>query len=289
MTAIILDGRKIAASVREDLLDLAAVDRERFGSPAGLAVVSAGDDRASQIYLNALQRAAEQVGVTLAVVALPLDADDAGLRSCIETLNADDHVQGILVQLPLPPPLSQRTAAEAIDPRKDVDGIGLRTAGNLFLRLPSFVPSTGAAVLEMLDRSGVEVAGRRAVVVGASNVVGKPLAFMLLYRDASVTVCHRYTRNLAHWTRQGEILVVAVGQPGLVTGEMVRPGAAVVDVGITVRDDGSIVGDVAFESVAQVAGAVSPVPGGVGQLTNLMLLKQTLLARRMWGAPSSSI
>jgi methylenetetrahydrofolate dehydrogenase (NADP+) / methenyltetrahydrofolate cyclohydrolase len=288
MTSTILDGRKIAAEVREDLLNLAATDREQFGSPAGLAVVSVGDDRASHVYLNALQRSAEQVGVTLAAVALPTDVDDAGLRSCIETLNADDHVQGILVQLPLPLQLSQRTVAEAIDPRKDVDGIGLRTAGNLFLRLPSFVPSTGAAVLEMLDRSAIDVSGRRAVVVGASNVVGKPLAFMLLHRDATVTVCHIHTRDLGHWTRQGDILVVAVGQPGLITGEMVQPGAAVIDVGITVRDDGTILGDVAFESVAEVAGAVSPVPGGVGQLTNLMLLKQTILARRMWGAPSSS-
>jgi methylenetetrahydrofolate dehydrogenase (NADP+) / methenyltetrahydrofolate cyclohydrolase len=288
MTATILDGRKIAAAVREDLQTLAATDREQFDGPAGLAVIRVGDDRASHVYLNSLRRAAGQVGVTLAAVALPTDVDDAGLHSCIETLNADDHVQGILVQLPLPSHLSQRTVAEAIDPRKDVDGIGLRTAGNLFLRLPSFVPSTGAAVLEMLDRSGIDIAGQQTVVVGASNVVGKPLAFMLLHRDATVTVCHIHTRDLAHWTRQGAILVVAAGRPGLITGDMVQPGAAVIDVGITVRDDGSILGDVAFESVAQVAGALSPVPGGVGQLTNLMLLKQTILARRMWGAPSSS-
>lgn len=282
MTAKILDGRRIANLVLHDLLTLAAEDRARHGRPAGLVIARVGDDAASAVYSNALVRASERVGVVATIVSLGADIDDAGLRGCIEALNADDAVQGILIQLPLPPHLSQRTVAEAIDPRKDVDGISLRSAGNLFLRLPSFVPSTCAAVVEILDRSQIELAGRRAVVVGASNVVGKPLAFMLLHRDATVTVCHIYTRDLASWTRQADVLIAAAGKPDLITGDMVRPGATVIDVGINVREDGSIVGDVAFERVAQVAGAITPVPGGVGQLTNLMLLKQTILARSLW-------
>ena len=214
-----------------------------------------------------------------ALVNLPRKTSDDRLRAAIETLNADAAVQGILVQLPLPPHLSQRTVADAMDPRKDVDGISFRSAGNLFLKLPSFVPSTCAAVLDLLDRSEISVAGRRVVVVGASNVVGKPLAFSLLHRDATVTICHIYTENLPQWTRQAEVLIAAAGKAGLITGEMVQPGAVVIDVGINVQPDGGLVGDVDFASVSEVAGALTPVPGGVGQLTNLMVVKQTLLAR----------
>ncbi|MGZ6390157.1 MAG: bifunctional 5,10-methylenetetrahydrofolate dehydrogenase/5,10-methenyltetrahydrofolate cyclohydrolase [Ktedonobacterales bacterium] len=282
MAATILDGRRIANLVRQDLLVLAAGDRALHGRPAGLVIARVGDEASSAVYTHALLRASERVGVAASTLALGADIDDAGLRGAIEALNADESVQGILIQLPLPPHLSQRTVAEAIDPRKDVDGISLRSAGNLFLRLPSFVPSTCAAVVEMLDRSQIELRGRRAVVVGASNVVGKPLSFMLLHRDATVTVCHIHTRDLAAWTRQADVLIAAAGKPNLIAGDMVKPGATVIDVGINVRDDGSIVGDVEFESVAQVAGAITPVPGGVGQLTNLMLLKQTILARSLW-------
>ncbi len=281
MTARILDGRAIAEGVRADLLALAQADNERFGGPAGLAILRVGEHPSSEIYTRSLLRASEALGVAASVIEMPEDIDDAGLRAAIEALNADERIHGILMQLPLPPHLSQRTVAEAMDPRKDVDGISLRSAGNLFLRLPSFVPSTCAAVVEMLDRSEIEIARRRVVVVGASNVVGKPLAFMLLHRDATVTVCHIYTADLAHWTRQAEVLIVAAGKPGLVTGAMVRPDAAVIDVGINVQPDGTLLGDVDFASVVEVAGAVSPVPGGVGQLTNLMLLKQTLAARRL--------
>lgn len=278
MSAEVLDGRRIADEVRDDLVRMAAAYRERHSRAAGLAIVRAGEDAASQVYAHALLRSAERVGVTATRIDLPPTVDDVGLRRCIEALNADDDVQGILVELPLPPPLSPFTVAQAITPRKDVDGISLLSAGNLFLRLPSFVPSTCAATIELLDRSRIAVAGRRVVVVGASNVVGKPLAFLLLHRDATVTVCHIYTRDLAAQTRQADVLIAAAGSPGLITGQMVKPGAVVVDVGINVQSDGSIVGDVDFASVAPVAGAISPVPGGVGLLTNLMLLKQTLQA-----------
>lgn len=282
MPAQILDGRRLARDVQSDLLALAAEYRERVGRAAGLAVLRVGNDPASAVYTNNLIRISGAIGVETSVIALEGDIDDAGLRACIEALNADDAVQGILTPLPLPAHLSQRTVAEAIDPRKDVDGISLRSTGNLFLRLPSFVPSTCAAVLEILDRSHIALAGRRAVVVGASNVVGKPLAFLLLHRDATVTVCHIFTRDLAAWTRQADVLIAAAGKPDLIRADMVRHGATVIDVGINVREDGSITGDVAFDQVAEVAGAITPVPGGVGQLTNLMLLKQTLLAADLW-------
>lgn len=278
MTARILDGRKIASAVRRDLTREAEVARERLGQSAGLAIARVGNDAASAVYTQALMRASEAIGVTATLVSLPESTDDAALRAALLSLNGDDRVHGVLMQLPLPPHLSQRVVGETIAPRKDVDGISMRSAGNLFLRQPSFVPSTCAAVMEILERAEIPVAGRRAVVVGASNVVGKPLSFMLLHRDATVTVCHIHTRDLASWTRQADVLVVAVGKPNLITGSMVKPGATVVDVGINVREDGQLVGDVEFESVVEVAGAITPVPGGVGQLTNLMLLKQTLIA-----------
>jgi len=284
MTARILDGRRIARAVRDDLTAMAASDEARYGIPAGLAIVRVGQDPSSQVYTRALLRASERVGVRATMVSLPEEIDAASLRACIEVLNADTSIHGILMQLPLPQHLSQRLVAETIDPRKDVDGISTRSAGDLFLRLPTFVPSTCAAVLEMLDRSEIHLRGERVVVVGASNVVGKPLAFLLLHRDATVTVCHIFTRDLAEQTRQASVVIVAAGKPGLLTATMVRPGATVIDVGINVQPDGSLIGDVDAAGVMAVAGALSPVPGGVGQLTNLMLLKQTLLARqRLFG------
>ncbi|MEO7001808.1 MAG: bifunctional 5,10-methylenetetrahydrofolate dehydrogenase/5,10-methenyltetrahydrofolate cyclohydrolase [Ktedonobacterales bacterium] len=283
MTARVLDGRRIVEAVRDDLRALAEDYRQRKGRPAGLAIVQVGAQAASSVYVKNLLRTAEAVGVAASLVTLPEDVDDEALRAGIKALNNDDMVQGILMQLPLPPHLAQLTVAEAISPRKDVDGISLRSAGNLFLRFPSFVPSTCAAVVEILDRSEIPIASRRVVVVGASNVVGKPLAFMLLARDATVTVCHIYTRDLPAWTRQADILIAAAGKAGLITPEMVRPGATVVDVGINVGADGRVVGDVAYDAVAAIAGAITPVPGGVGPLTNLMALKQTLLADTLWG------
>ncbi len=277
MPAMLLDGRAIAKVVREELRGLAETYAERHGHAAGLAILCVGAQPASDVYVRQLQREAEQVGVRATVVTLAEDIQDAALQASIEALNDDDETQGLLVQMPLPPHLSPRTVAEAVSPRKDVDGISMRSAGNLFLRYPTFVPATCAAVVELLDRYDVKLAGRRVVIVGASNTVGKPLAFMLLARDATVTVCHIFTRDLAHWTRQADIVISAAGKAGLVTADMLRPGATVVDVGINVLPDGGIVGDVAFESVSEIAGAISPVPGGVGPLTPLMALKQVLL------------
>ncbi len=275
MPARVLDGRAIATNVRAELKPLVTARARELGHPVGLAIVRVGADPASAVYTRRLAHIAESIGVAAREVELPYDTDDAALRAHLHALNADRTVQGILVQMPLPGHLSQRTVAESLDASKDVDGISLVSTGNLFLHLPTYVPSTCAAVLEILDRSDISIAGRRAVVIGASNVVGKPLAFMLLHRDATVTVCHIATRDLAAWTRQADILVAAVGKPGLVTGDMVKPGATVIDVGITVVEgSGEVVGDVDRTSVRDVAGALTPVPGGVGPLTSLMLLKQ---------------
>jgi methylenetetrahydrofolate dehydrogenase (NADP+) / methenyltetrahydrofolate cyclohydrolase len=275
MVARTLDGRAMAAAVRAELVPLARARAEVLGHLPGLAVVGVGADPASAVYTRRLEQAAQAVGVAARAVELPESCDNETLRAELLALNQDPMVQGILIQMPLPPRLSQRIVAETIDAGKDVDGISLLNAGNLFLRLPTFVPSTSAAVMEILDRDGTPVAGRRAVVVGASNVVGKPLSFMLLHRDATVTVTHSATRDLGSWTRQADILVVAAGHAGLITGEMVKRGATVVDVGINVvGPNGEVVGDVDQASVREVAGTLTPVPGGVGPLTNLMLLRQ---------------
>jgi methylenetetrahydrofolate dehydrogenase (NADP+)/methenyltetrahydrofolate cyclohydrolase len=287
MPAQLLDGRAIARIVRDELRALAEDYAARHGHTAGLAIVCVGAQPASDVYVRQLLREAQSIGVRGTLVTLAEDIQDAALRAGIEALNDDEETQGLLVQMPLPPHLSPRVVAEAVSPRKDVDGISMRSAGNLFLRYPSFVPATCAAVVELLDRYQIALAGQRVVIVGASNTVGKPLAFMLLARDATVTVCHIHTRDLAQWTRQADVVIAAAGKAGLLTGDMIRPGATVVDVGINVLESGAIVGDVAFESAAQVAGALSPVPGGVGPLTPLMALKQLLLQPHIWSPGAS--
>jgi methylenetetrahydrofolate dehydrogenase (NADP+)/methenyltetrahydrofolate cyclohydrolase len=273
----LLEGRAIGEAVRATLVPLAAQRARELGHAPGLAIVHVGADRASLVYSRRLVQLAAGIGVSARVVDLPTAIDDAGLAAALLALNAEPMVQGILMELPLPAHLSQRTVAESLDAAKDVDGISIASSGSLFLRQPTYVPSTCAAIIEMLEHNAIVIAGQRAVVVGASNVVGKPLAFMLVDRDATVSVCHIATRDLAAWTRQADILVVAVGKPGIITGEMIKPGATVIDVGINVvGDNGDVVGDVEFASAREVAGAITPVPGGVGPLTNLMLLKQLL-------------
>jgi methylenetetrahydrofolate dehydrogenase (NADP+)/methenyltetrahydrofolate cyclohydrolase len=277
MTARLLEGRVIGEAVRAALVPLAAERARELGHAPGLAIVHVGADPASLVYTRRLAHLAEGVGVATRVVDLATTIDDAALAAALQALNVDPTIQGILMQLPLPRHLSQRTVAETLDAAKDVDGISIRSSGSLFLRQPTFVPSTCAAVIELLERSQIPIAGQRAVVVGASNVVGKPLAFMLLDRDATVSVCHIATRDLGTWTRQADILVVAVGKPGIITGDMVKPGATVIDVGINVVGrNGEVVGDIDFASARETAGAITPVPGGIGPLTNLMLLKQLL-------------
>ncbi len=281
MPAQILDGRALGAIIKGELKAKARKRAEELGWPPGLAIVRVGTEAASAVYIKQLLRVAAEIGVEAQLISLDSDTTiDETLGEEITRLNKDAHIQGIIIQMPLPPHLSQKSAADAIASTKDVDGISPRSAGNLFLGLPSFVPSTCAAVMETLDRAGIDPVGKRAVVVGRSNVVGKPLSFMLLQRNATVTICGRTTRDLGAMTRQADILVAAAGQAGLITAEMVKPGAAVIDVGINVKPDGSITGDVDFEAVKEVAGAITPVPGGIGLLTNLMVMKQTIEGER---------
>jgi methylenetetrahydrofolate dehydrogenase (NADP+)/methenyltetrahydrofolate cyclohydrolase len=279
LSAAILDGRVFAAEILRELQDLAAARREELGFQPSLAIVIIRDrigESASDVYVRQLRRTARQVGLSSRVIELPTSADTADLLAALARLNDDETVHGIIVQLPLPPHIGRAVLLDAIAPAKDVDGISATNAGNLFLNQPALVPATCAAVMELLDRAEIDLDGQRAVIVGASAVVGRPLALMMLHRNATVTVCHIYTQDLPDFTRQADILVAAAGVPKLITADMVRPGAVVIDVGINVLPDGQVVGDVDFASVYDIAGAISPVPGGIGPLTNLMVLRQTL-------------
>ncbi len=278
MTAQLIDGKAMAAELRAELRAVVAEYVQREGQTPEVVVVRAGGDAASGVYSKAILRAAEGVGLTARLEQLPARVTAEELQDLLQQLNASPHTRGIIVQMPLPGHLSQQMVADTLAAEKDIDGISPRSAGNLFLGLPSFLPATAAAVMEILARTHTPLAGRRAVVISRSNVVGKPLALMLLQKNATVTICHSRTRDLAQITRQADVLIAAAGRARMVTGEMVRPGATVIDVGINENPDGSggIVGDVDFASVQPVAGALTPVPGGVGPLTNLLLLKQCL-------------
>ncbi len=276
-TARRLEGKPIAdeirAAVAEDVVAFTAAQ----GRPPGLAVVIVGRDAPSTVYLEQIIRGCAKVGIDARFVELEGEATEPSVVATIRDLNADPRVDGVIVQMPLPPTIRLRSVIDAIDPDKDIDGIHPLNAGLLRLGYDGFLPATAHASVEILRRSGIEIAGRDAVVVGRSAVVGMPAAFLLVKEDATVTVCHRRTRDLAAKTREADIVIVAAGHPGLVTGEMLKPGAVVVDVGINIVD-GRIVGDVAFESAARVASAITPVPGGVGPLTNALLLTHLIRA-----------
>jgi methylenetetrahydrofolate dehydrogenase (NADP+)/methenyltetrahydrofolate cyclohydrolase len=276
--AQIIDGKAMATELRAELrADVEKYVREQGATPE-VVVVRVGGDTASGVYSKAILRAAENAGMTAHLEHMPTRATADELRDLLQQLNVAGHTRGIIVQMPLPGHLSQQMVADTVVAEKDIDGISPRSAGNLFLGLPSFLPATAAAVMEILERTHTPLEGKRAIVISRSNVVGKPLAMMLLQKNATVTVCHSRTSDLALLTRQADILVAAAGRARMVTGAMVKPGAVVIDVGINENPDGSsgIVGDVDFASVQQVAGSVTPVPGGVGPLTNLLLLKQCM-------------
>ena len=277
MVAKIIDGRQHAAQVRagarEQVQRLAAQ-----GITPHLAVVLIGNDPASHIYVQGKLRACHEVGVAATLHAMPRDTPERDVLALIRRLNADPGVHGILVQLPLPAQVSAQHIVAAIDASKDVDGFHLYNIGALAAGAPVFAPCTPYGVMHLLDAAGIPVEGQNAVVVGASNIVGKPMAMMLMRRHATVTVCHVKTRDLRAHTAQADILVVAAGRPGLVTADMVRTGATVVDVGINRLPDGSIVGDVCFDEVRSKAGYITPVPGGVGPMTIAMLIVNTVQA-----------
>ena len=278
MTAQIIDGRAMAAELRAELRADVQKYAQQQGSTPEVVIVRVGGDTASGVYSKAILRAAEGVGLTARLEQMPTRISAEELQTLLQQLNTDAHTRGIIVQMPLPGHLSQQMVADTVEATKDIDGISPRSAGNLFLGLPSFLPATAAAVMEILERTQTPLAGKRAVVISRSNVVGKPLAMMLLQKNATVTICHSRTDNLATLTRQADVLVAAAGRAHMITGGIVKAGATVIDVGINENPDGSggIVGDVDFTSVQTVAGAITPVPGGVGPLTNLLLLKQCM-------------
>lgn len=278
--ARLLEGAPIASEIRAGVASDVAAFVAAHGRPPGLAVVVCGRDAPSMVYLERILKACAAAGIDGRLREIPDGTpEDQELRlvAALRELNGDPSVAGIIVQMPLPRGIRLRPVVDAIDPAKDIDGIHPLNAGLLRLGWDGFVPATSHAAMEMLHRSGVEIRGAEAVVVGRSPVVGMPAAFMLTREDATVTVCHSKTRDLASHLRRADIVVVAAGRPGLVTGEMLKPGAVVIDVGINVVD-GRIVGDVDFESARQVAGAITPVPGGVGPLTNALLLAHLVRA-----------
>jgi methylenetetrahydrofolate dehydrogenase (NADP+)/methenyltetrahydrofolate cyclohydrolase len=276
MVASIIDGKALSAEMRVELRNDVQRYVESRGQAPGLVIVRVGGDAASGVYSKAILRIANDVGVQARLDQLPEDTSSDDLRAVLQRLNSDASVHGIIVQMPLPAHLSQQMVAETIVPEKDIDGISPHNAGNLLLGFPSLLPSTAGAVMDVLARTHTPLEGRRVVVLGRSNVVGKPLAILLLQQHATVTICHSRTLNLSEITREADVLVAAVGRANMVTAEMVRLGATVIDVGINAKPGGGITGDVDLESVRTVAGAVTPTPGGVGPLTNVVLLKQCL-------------
>jgi methylenetetrahydrofolate dehydrogenase (NADP+)/methenyltetrahydrofolate cyclohydrolase len=277
MAAAIMDGKALAAEVRASLKPAVAALAARGARP-GLAAVVAGDDAASRVYVRNKTRACDETGVRSELHEFPASVPEKALLDRVAALNADANVHGILVQLPLPPGIDADRVLAAVAPEKDVDGFHADNLGRLLRGAPRFVPCTPAGILRLIDAARVPLAGRRAVVIGRSNIVGKPLALLLLQRDATVTICHSRTAGLAEIASQADVLVAAAGRPRLVGPGMVRAGACVVDVGIHRGADGRLVGDVDFDPVRDKAGWITPVPGGVGPMTVAMLVANTIRA-----------
>ncbi|MEW5865102.1 MAG: bifunctional methylenetetrahydrofolate dehydrogenase/methenyltetrahydrofolate cyclohydrolase FolD [Pseudomonadota bacterium] len=277
MAARILDGKALAASIRAALRKRVGALAERGVQP-GLAVILAGEDPASRVYVRNKIRACEQTGVRSFFLEHPASVREDELLDQIAALNADASVHGILVQLPLPKHVNSARVLASIVPQKDVDGFHLHNLGALLAGEPGVVPCTPAGVIRLIENEGIALAGKHAVVIGRSNIVGKPLALLLLQRNATVTICHSKSVDLAGIARQADILVAAVGRARLVTAEMVKPGACVIDVGINRLPDGTLAGDVDFAAVSAVAGWITPVPGGVGPMTIAMLLENCIAA-----------
>jgi methylenetetrahydrofolate dehydrogenase (NADP+)/methenyltetrahydrofolate cyclohydrolase len=287
VAATVIDGKAVAATVREEVAREAAELAERLGRPPGLATVLVGDDPASHVYVRNKRKQTEEAGMRSIHHELAADSEPAELLDLVDGLNADEAVDGILVQLPLPDQHDQDAVIARIDPAKDVDGLSALSAGLLAQGRPGLVPCTPQGIMRLIAEAGTEVQGAEAVVIGRSILVGRPIAALLVKANATVTVCHSRTRDLGAVCRRAEILVAAVGSPRMVTADMVRPGATVIDVGTNRTDDG-LVGDVDFDGVSEVAGAITPVPGGVGPMTIAMLLSNTVTAARGRAAANPS-
>ena len=280
---MILDGKQLSQELKDEMRQEVDALAKEYGRRPCLMVVIVGNNPASQSYVRGKIKATEYVGFDGSLVSLPEDVTEDALIAEIERLNQDEQVDGILVQLPLPKHISEDRVIAAISPEKDVDGFHATNVARLWLNQPCIVPCTPKGVIVMLDRAGIEISGKNAVVVGRSNIVGKPVAKLLLDRNATVTIAHSRTKNLTEVCRQADILVAAVGRPQMLTADYIKPGAAVIDVGINRLEDGRLVGDVDFEGAKAIAGAITPVPGGVGPMTITMLMRNTIecFLRRM--------
>ena len=277
---MLIDGKAISAATRADIK--AQVDKLRAqGVTPGLAVIIVGDDPASRVYVNNKKKACEQLGIMSEEYALPAETTEEQLLGIIRTLNAREDIDGILCQLPLPDHIDEKAVINAIDPQKDVDAFHPVNVGKIMIGDYSFLPCTPAGVMELLRRSGIDVCGKRCVVIGRSNIVGKPMAMLLLHANATVTVCHSRTVGLADICREADIIVAAVGKADFVTADTVKDGAVVIDVGMNRRADGKLCGDVDFDAVSQKASALTPVPGGVGPKTITMLRQNTVTAAEL--------
>ncbi len=283
MTARILEGKVFAQQIKEEAKQKADAIKAAYGVTPGLAVVIVGENPASQVYVRNKHKACEALGIYSEVVAMPASTTKAELIAKVDELNANDKIHGILVQLPLPEQIARYESEilDRIDPVKDVDGFHPVNVGRLVTGQPALVPCTPFGCIRMLELAGIPIDGKKAVILGRSNIVGKPMLHLLLQKNATVTICHSHTQNLAAITRDADILVAAIGKPYFVTADMVKPGATVIDVGINRIAPKKLAGDVDFEQVKEVAGAITPVPGGVGLLTIAMLMQNAVNAAQM--------
>ena len=279
--ATIIDGKAVSAAVKERVKNQIEELKEKNGVQAGLAVVLVGEDPASKVYVRNKKLACEATGIRSFEYYLPEETTQQQLLDLIDTLNKDKAVNGILVQMPLPKHIDEMTITCAIDPLKDVDAFHPENVGRIMMGIPEFLPCTPAGVMELIKSVEIEVSGKNCVVIGRSNIVGKPQAMLLLKENGTVTICHSRTKNLSEVTKQADILVVAIGKAKFVTADMVKPGAVVIDVGMDRDENGKLCGDVDFNAVKDIAGYITPVPGGVGPMTIAMLMTNTLTAAKI--------
>ena len=280
MSSVLIDGKAIGAKIREEI----KIDVERLierGCRPGLAVVLVGDDQASRTYVKNKEKSSTAAGMKSEMIQLPVTVSQKDLLDTVDRLNNDPTIHGILVQLPLPTHIDENKVIRAISPKKDVDGFHPENVGKMIIGQTSYVSCTPAGILELLKHTGTDISGKHAVIVGRSNIVGKPMGQLLLQKDATVTYCHSKTENLESFTRQADILIVAIGQAKYITADHIKAGATVIDVGMNRDENGKLCGDVDFESVKEKAGALTPVPGGVGPMTVTMLLKNTLKSAQL--------
>ena len=277
----IIDGKAVSQSVKDRIKEQAAQIKEKYGVTAGLAVIIVGDDPASRIYVNNKKKACEYVGFDSYEYALPEETTESELLELINKLNSDDRIDGILCQLPLPKHIDENVIINNIAPNKDVDAFHPVNVGKIMIGDYSFLPCTPAGVMELIASTGVDVKGKECVVVGRSNIVGKPMSMLLLHKSGTVTICHSKTKDLKAECKRADILVAAVGVPNLIRGDMIKEGAVVIDVGMNRLDNGKLCGDVEFETASKVAGHITPVPGGVGPMTIAMLMQNTLTAAKV--------